>query len=160
MDFQPPLFDHVPYGSIEAAECAPKVEDRRFRGIVIRVPDQVRLLEEETVTLPICGFYQLPTFPLIQGATMHVHVRGVAGTPVPPVNGQVVVMDGANEPDDPPPPMPPPDPRRYAHKVSEAYFYLDGQRYLPLELPAGTYEVCVAYGEARSNIARFTVLRR
>jgi hypothetical protein len=161
MDFQPAEFNHVPYGSIVAAECAPQVEDRRFRGIVIRVPDQVRAMEDEKLALPICGFYQLPTLPLIQGATMHVHVRGAAGTPVPPLSGQVVVMDGANEPDDPDPSAGQPvNPRLFAHKVSEAYFYLDGQRYLPLSLPPGSYEVCVSYGETRSNVARVTIVRR
>ena len=160
MDVLPREFADPPYGSLEAAACSPRVDDRQFRGIVIRLPERIRLRSDETLLLPICGYYQLATQPLVQGAVMVVHVRGAGGTPFPPESGQVVVDHGENEPNVPDSAAEAPiDPRLYAHSVSESYFFLDGQRYLKGQLPAGNYEVVVSFGDARSNLAQVAIAR-
>lgn len=157
MDFYPPEFAAVPYGSIEASACAPQVEDLRFRGILIRSPERIAVGPGETAMVPICGFYQLPSLPLMRGAVMVVHLRGSV---VPPQDGQVVIDEGENAPDVPDPAAGQPlDPRLWAHKVSTAFFHLDGQRYLRQPLPPGRYELFVSYGEARSNVVRFEITR-
>ncbi len=156
MDFAPPDFREVPYGSIEASACAPRVDDRRWRGMVIRAPDRILVAHGEKTMLPLCGFYQLPSLPLIQGAVMVVHVRGLTA-PIAPESGQVVIDSGENAPDEPAP-VKPLDPRAWEHKVSVAYFHLDGQRYLKQTLPPGRYEAYVSYGQAQSNVVRFEVV--
>lgn len=160
MDFQPPEFANVPYGTIVAATCAPKVDDPRFSGIVIRMPERIGALANEKISVPICGYYQLPTAPLLMGADIYIHVRGVGPTARPPLTGKVVTDMGDNEPDAPDPEAGKPvDPDRYKGQVSEAYFYFDAQRYLPHTLPSGTYEVCVTYGQTTSNVVRVTIDR-
>jgi hypothetical protein len=160
MDIQPHEFAHVPYGTIESAACAPKIDDPDFDGIAIRMPDRIRASQNEKISVPICGYYQLPTAPLLMGADIHIHIRGVGGTAQPPVKGKVVTDTGANEPDARDPLRKRPiDPKAYEGQVSEAYFYFDAQRYLPPMLPSGTYEVCVTYGQATSNMVRVTIER-
>ncbi|MCB2076992.1 MAG: hypothetical protein KDE55_04760 [Novosphingobium sp.] len=162
MDFQPPEFNNVPYGSHAEAPCAPPAaKERSFRGITIRTPERVLASQGETISLPVCGYYQLATLPLVQGAVMSVHVRSTDGAIPAPIAGEVVVSGGENEPDIPNPDADAPiDPALYAHSVSEDFFYLDGQLYLPQPLPPGNYEVCVTYGEAQSNVARVQIVRR
>ncbi len=160
MDIQPPEFAHVPYGTVTPAVCAPKIDDPRFSGIAIRMPERIRASESEKIDIPICGYYQLPTAPLLMGADIHIHVRGVGSNPRPPISAKVVKDTGANEPDVPHPKRNRPiDPNAYKGQVSEAYFYFDAQRYLPPMLPPGTYEVCVTYGDATSNVVRVTIDR-
>ncbi len=161
MDFVPHEFNDVPYGSIVAAACAPRDFDPRFKGIAIRTPEAVYLEPSEAAALPICGYYQLDTGPLVAGAVMQVHVRSL-DYPGPGLTGQVVVQDEA--PDEPIVPMPgaeaPVDPRLYAGQLTESYFYVDAQKYLAQKLVPGRYEVCVTYGAARSNVASITVRLR
>lgn len=155
MDFTPPEFRQVPYGSVEASTCAPRIDDLAFRGIVIRAPARIEIGAGEPLRLPLCGFYQLPSLPLAEGAVMEVHVRAIGG---PPVSGQVVIDTGENEPDIPnPADAEPLDRKLWAKKVSEAYFHLDAQRYLPQRLVPGRYEAYVSYGDARSNVVQFEV---
>jgi len=160
IDYVPADFSEVPFGTTVASACAPKVEDPRFHGILIRTPEQIRVSGGEPVIVPICGYFQLATWPLVQGAKMEVHLRGVGGSPVPPVSGQVVVDEGDNEPEVPPPfANQPKNPRDYDGVISEGWFYLDAQRYLPQSLPPGTYEVMVTYGDDRSNVTRVQIYR-
>ena len=158
MDFQPPEFSTVPYGTIAPAACAPRIDDPGFNGVAIRMPDHIRASARETINVPICGYYQLPTAPLVMGAKIYIHVRGVGPNARPPISGQVVTDMGSNSPEVRNPKLLEPiDPNRFAGQVSESYFYFDAQRYLPHKLVPGTYEVCVSYGEARSNVARVTI---
>lgn len=161
MDFQPADFAEVPYGTIGPAPCAPRIADPRFNGVAIRMPDEVRASADEKIRVPICGYYQLATGPLVMGAEIYIHVRGVGANPLPPISGKVVTDMGENEPEAPHPrSRQPVDPGKYKGQVSESYFYFDAQRYLPHPLPPGTYEVCVTYGRDRSNVARVTITRR
>ncbi len=157
MDFTPPEFANIPYGTVAAAPCSPRVEDPGFKGIVIRVPERVTANGREKVSLPICGYYQLDTGPLLEGADVHVHVRTADGKASQ--SGQVVTDIGANEPEDPPPNVPV-DPAIYRGQVSESYFFYDAVRYLPHPLPPGEYDVCVSYGKNRSNIVRVQIAAR
>jgi hypothetical protein len=158
MEFQPPEFADVPYGTITAAACAPRIADPRFSGVVIRMPDQIHAKKSEKITIPICGYYQLPTAPLLMGADIYIHVRGVGPAALPPISGKVVTDMGKNAPSVPNPRAKQPiDPSRYKGQVSESYFYFDAQRYLPHAIPPGTYEVCVSYGQTTSNVARVTI---
>ncbi|MDO7843970.1 hypothetical protein [Sphingomonas immobilis] len=158
MDFIPPDFAKVPYDSQTAGVCSPRVEDEDWRGIAINIPQRITIRRAETLKLPICGYYHLPTFPLLD-TKMVVHVRGAGETKFDPVAGPVVVMDGPNEPVVTKPKKPR-DPKMYRYSVSEEYFVLDGQRYFPAQLPPGDYEVMVTYGDARSNVARVTIARK
>ena len=161
MDFQPPEFASVPYGTIAPAACAPRISDPHFSGVAIRMPDHISASASEKIIVPICGYYQLPTGPLVMGAEIHIHVRGVGAHPLPPISGKVVTDMGDNEPEVPDPMSRQPiDPNRFKGQVSESYFYFDAQRYLPHKLLPGTYEVCVSYGQTRSNVARVTITRR
>lgn len=159
MDFVPPDFSQVPYGSVAAASCAPRVADPRFKGIAIRTPERIRVSQGEPIVLPVCGYYQLDTAPLLMGAEIHVHAKGVGATPVPPLSGKVVTDMGENAPEVPPP-GPPVNPRDYAGQVSESYFYYDAQRYLPLQLPPGTYDIMITYGRVQSNTVRVEISKR
>lgn len=159
MDYLPPYFADVPFGAVSAAACSPQIIDPRFKGIVIRVPDTVRVIAGEDLVLPICGYYQLDTAPLIMGADIHIHARGVGATSLPPTSGEVVADDGDNEPLAPPPAAPI-DPRDYQGQVSESYFFYDAQRYLPVRLGPGVYDIVVSYGRAQSNVARVEITAR
>ena len=101
MEFQPAEFADVPYGTIARAPCSPRVTDPRFQGIVIRMPEEVRASQGEKIRLPICGYYQLPTGPLVMGADIHIHVRGLGPNPLPPLTGKVVTDMCENEPEAP-----------------------------------------------------------
>jgi len=161
MEFQPAEFAEVPYGTIARAPCSPRVTDPRFQGIVIRMPEEVRAAQGEKIRLPICGYYQLPTGPLVMGADIHIHVRALGPNPLPPISGKVVTDMCENEPEAPDPyARAPVDPNLYKGQVSESYFHFDALRYLPHALPPGTYEVCVTYGRDQSNVARVTITRR
>jgi hypothetical protein len=159
MDYVPSEFADVPFGSITAQACSPRVADPRFKGIAIRLPDRIGVAAGEALVLPICGYYQLDTAPLLMGADIHIHARGVGGTPLAPIIGKVVTNTGANEPDARPPKFEI-DPRDYAGQVSESYFFFDAQSYLPVKLPPGTYDIAVSYGRTQSNVARVEVAAR
>lgn len=159
MDYTPPYFADAPLGGVSAAACSPQVADPRFKGVVIRAPDTIRISAGEDLVLPICGYYQLDTAPLVMGADIHIHARGVGATPLAPVSGQVVAADGDNEPLAPPPAQAI-DPRDYDGQVSESYFFYDAQRYLPARLGPGVYEIVVSYGRAQSNVARVEITTR
>lgn len=158
MDYTPPEFAKIPYGTVTPASCSPKVSDPGFKGIVIRVPEKVVVKGREKPSLPICGYYQLDTGPLVAGAEIHVHVRTADGKAAQ--SGQVVTDMGENEPDMPDPKAGKIDPARFHGQVSESYFYYDATRYLPHSLPPGEYDVCVSYGQNRSNVARVLISAR
>jgi hypothetical protein len=161
MDFQPIDFHQVPFGSIEQAECAPQIEDENFDGIAIRIPEEIKADASEELQVPICGYYQLPTGPLLMGAEMIIHMRNTDAEALPPVSGQVVTDEGENEPDVPPPWEDDPiDPRDFEGQISQSFFYLDAQRYIHQPLPPGTYELCVSYGERQSNVAKVVITRK
>ena len=158
MDYTPAEFANIPYGTVASAPCAPRVTDPRFKGIVIRAPERVVVKASERVSLPICGYYQLDTGPLVSGAEIHVHVRTADGRASQ--SGQVVTDMGENEPEVPDPKAGRIDPGQFQGQVSESYFYYDAIRYLPHPLPPGEYDVSVSYGQNRSNTVRVQIARR
>lgn len=161
MDFLPPEFARVPYGTQTAGVCSPQAGNpETFRGIVINIPHRIALKPSEKLKLPICGYYLLPSLPIVQGAVMTVHVRGIGGTSFAPLAGEVVIDRGENEPEVPNPfTNRPINPADYKYSIVESYFFLDGQRYFKTQLPPGNYEVMVSFGEVRSNVGRLTISR-
>ena len=156
MDFLPPVFNDVPFGSQQVSACSPHVEPSNFHGIVIAMPKEVRTIGEETPRLPICGFFRLETLPLLNGAEMRVDVKPMDGGQRP-FSAPIVQDGGANEPLARKPQRTI-NPALYARQMSQGYFHIDAARYLPHPLTPGTYQVKFSYGPGQSNIVQVKVI--
>lgn len=158
MEIQPEAFAEVEIGSYEEAACSPARPKGAWSGVIIAAPESVSAGISEPQVIPVCGFYMLPVLTLMDGAKMRVVARRFdPEEDTVPIEG---IVDDEVEHDDPEPepePKQPVDRKVLENMKSGSYFNIDAQKYLPIRLTPGEWDLGIAFGEARSEIVRVRI---
>ncbi|MCB9593036.1 MAG: hypothetical protein H6719_09915 [Sandaracinaceae bacterium] len=146
MEIDPPDMAQVPLDTFARNAATPSAPDASFRGLIVRVPTEVRIDAGEEPVIPIAGFGLLDVPSPPTDEPMLLIAVDEAGD-----EHQGVIAPVDEGPVIPPPALPPPDPADLVGVFVESYFNPDLVATCSLAPPFGRYRVRVEYRGFVSN---------
>lgn len=154
MEFEPKTFHEVKVDTDEPNLCSPSKRDPRWRGILIKAPDEVSFsVRDSEKYIPICGYFQIAMQNL--STSNHLKLNVIIPDKGKVFSGYVVNKDPhpvENEP--------------YPNKIRDedlkgmalgSYFNSDLLNYVEFPLIPGYIEVFAELGGMKSNSVKINI---
>ncbi len=154
MKYIPEIFSTVNTYSNEQNPCSPENPGITWRGILLNAPKEIILSPlEDSIVIPICGFYQLDLSKMQQSEAL----KFVVTIAEPKGSFSGFMIDSDPNHDAPNPDEKPIDPKDLVGMSTSTYFNLNLLTYVKFPTIAGEYRVFADYAGSRSNILNFKI---